>query len=64
MKPGFSGCKMKFFVMLSLSNGNPTPLLNGTGDGDPEIFDTREDAEQAAKNNPLGQTFRWEVYEW
>jgi hypothetical protein len=55
---------MKFFVMLSLSNGNPTPLLNGTDDDDPEIFETREDAERAAHNNPLGQTFRWEVYEW
>ena len=51
-----------YFVMLSLNNGMPTPMVNEVGD--PALFKTRKEAEDAAKKNPLGQTFRWEVYGW
>lgn len=51
-----------FFVMLSLSNGNPMPMIDENGD--PAMFASREDAQKAAENNPLGQAYRFEIYEW
>jgi hypothetical protein len=52
----------KFFVMLSLNNGDPTPMINEQGD--PHLFDTEEMAYDAAENNLLGQAFKYKVYEW
>jgi hypothetical protein len=51
-----------YFVMLSLNNGQPTPMVSD--DGDPELFKTWADAEDAANRNPLGQAYRFEIYEW
>jgi hypothetical protein len=48
-----------YFIMLSLNNGMPTPMVDEYGD--PEIFKTREDAARAASTNPLGQAFYYEV---
>ena len=52
----------KFFVMLSLANGDPTPMTNEQGD--PQVFDTEESASYDAENHPLGQAFKYKVYEW
>jgi hypothetical protein len=53
---------IKFFVMLSLNNGDPTPMINE--EGYPYLFDTKDEADEGAKTNPLGAAFRYEVYEW
>lgn len=52
----------QFFVMLSLSDGGPTPMIDESGD--PHLFDTEEEATEAAKRNPLGEAYHFEVYEW
>lgn len=51
-----------YFVMLSLNNGNPTPLVDG--DGNPALFETEDDAMDAAVKNPIGDAYPFEVYPW
>lgn len=48
--------------MVAYGNGHPTPII----DGDSErvaLFSSEEDAESAAKANPLA-TYGYEVYRW
>lgn len=53
---------MRYFVMLSLSNGSPTPMVDENGD--PFLFNTKSDAYKAAERNPIGQAYPYEVYQW
>lgn len=52
----------KWFVMVRLYKGYPTPLFDE--ENDVVLFDTEEEAIQAAKKNMFGETFGYEIYEW
>lgn len=53
---------MRYFVMLRSQGGFPLPLIDL--EDDPVLFETREEAEAAAKKNIIGEHFGFEVYEW
>jgi len=59
---------MSWFVMLRHQNGRPVLMTRGEdlndGAWDAMLFDTEEEAEDAAERNGLGKAFGWSVYEW
>lgn len=53
----------KYFVMLNTANG--LPMLMTTHDNCvATIYNDEESAIADADNNPLGQAYGYEVYEW
>ena len=50
-----------FFVMLHLRNGDVTVMLDAKGE-EVAFYETKEDADYAAFENPLGKAFGWEVF--
>lgn len=52
----------KWFVMLNQGNETPAPLVDDTDNV--KLFDSSSDAESAARENPLGKAFGYDVYEW
>ena len=52
----------KWFVMMySQSGKHVLPLVDGNGD--PELWDTEGDANDAAKDNPYANAFGFQAYE-
>lgn len=49
-----------YFVMLLLPNGNSVPLMNNE---DMAFFESKEDAVEAARRNPLGRELGFEIFE-
>lgn len=52
-----------WFVIVSDQSGNPVPLTYNDN-GDMAVFDTDTAATAPAKDNPLGKSCGYEVYEW
>ena len=50
-----------FFVMLYTQNGSFTPMM--VDDYDIAKYETEEEARLAAKDNPLGEAFGYEIFE-
>ena len=57
---------MKYFVMLVSGDGSPVTLLDCREEyGDTiRLYDTKEEAENAAEQTAFGQVFGYEVMEW
>jgi len=51
----------QWFVMLDTSHG-PIPMTDI--DTNLKLFNSWEEAELSAAQNPLGRTFGWQVYHW
>lgn len=50
-----------YFVMLNCQFGSVTILMDEEGD-EVAFFETKEDADFAAYENPLGKAYGWEVF--
>lgn len=54
-----------WIVMLRHQKGFPLPLVDDDmGDDRPKLFETEREAEMGAEENPLGEAFGFEIYEW
>lgn len=55
-----------YFVMLRHPRGFPLPLVEEINEFDERIclFDTEDEAKEAAENNMLGEAYGYEIYEW
>jgi hypothetical protein len=53
----------RLFVMLRHQKGFPMPMVEGEEEL-VKLFLTRKEAVDAAKRNPFGETFGYEIYEW
>jgi len=51
----------EYFVMLNLQRGGIAPMTFGEDD-ELALFDTKELAEEGARNNILGDAFGFEVF--
>lgn len=50
-----------YFVMLNHPNGGVLPMVKDD-EGNMAFYETEEDAGLAAEDNPLGETFGYEIF--
>lgn len=53
---------MSYFVILRGQNGRPLPMVDD--ENNIALFDTEDEAEECASENPLGSLFGFETIEW
>jgi len=57
------GVMSNYFVMLEHPRGIPVPMTTGEYGEDIAWFELLDDAKEAAKNNPLGDAYGYEIFE-
>lgn len=53
-----------WFVVLSGGNGPPLPMTNDDEYNSLALFASEEEAIEAARTNPLGKAYGFQVYSW